>query len=315
MNNHDWLPTECAPEDAPAYVVEGRLSWPGGSAELPDKRIASNGWGRRGSTRLVGEPRKPAPDTLELTWFSYREDRAWQGRFALPQARIEALMAQGVVAGPRRQHTPWNRIVVGMAPGGAVAVWLAAGATTFEVATFRARPVELPWERVLDNPAIPREQHVREVLAQAPAVTSALARAESAEPIRTWLRRHTAWPWAPAVARRIDARRLVVRGWNGEFEPLLVDGAFPPRTRRPAPHSLQLDWIDATGARRSARVAFDEDEVFRAFARLAGPAGELPMSLHLEPEAGGRELAVVLRSRHGTLRLRDGVTQVFRDPP
>lgn len=315
MNGHDWLPTECAPDDAPAYVVEGLLSYPGGTVELPARRIASNGWGRRGSTRLVGDLRKPAPDGLQLTWFSYREDRAWQGRFVLPQARIETLMAKGVIAGPQRKRQPWDRVVVGMAPGGAVAVWLSAGATTCEVATFRAAPVELPWERVLDNPAIPREQHAREVLAEATPVASALARAEMGDPIKTWLRRHTPWHWAPSVARHVDATRLVVRGWNGEFEPFLVDGAFPPRTRRAAPRELQFDWTDRAGARRGAQVHVDEDEVYRAFARLAGPAGTLPITLHLEPEADGRELAVVLRSRHGTLRLRDSLTRVFRDQP
>ena len=315
MNAHDWLPTESAPEDAPAFVVDGLLSFPGGTAELPARRIARNGWGRRGSTRLVGALRKPAPHGLQLSWFCYRENRAWQGRFVLPQARIEALMAKGVVTGPRRERMPWDRVVVGMAPGGAVAVWLAAGATTCEVATFRATPIELPWERVLDNPAIPREQHVRDVLAEAPAVVSALARAEMADPIKTWLRRHTPWHWAPAVGPRVDATRLVVRGWNGEFEPFLVDGAFSPRTRRAAPRELQFDWTDRAGVRRGAQVQVDEDEVYRAFARLAGPAGSLPITLHLEPEADGRELAVVLRSRHGTLRLREGLTQVFRDKP
>lgn len=315
MNSHEWLATECAPEDAPAYVVDGLLTHPGGAAELPARRIAANGWGRRGSTRLVGALRKPAPDGLQLTWFSYCEDRAYQGRFVLPQARIDALMAKGVVAGPQRQRKPWDRVVVGMAPGGAVAVWLAAGATTFEVATFRATPVNLPWERVLDNPAIPRAQHVRAVLASAAPVVSALARAEMADPIKTSLRRHTPWHWAPAVARHVDATRLVVRGWNGEFEPFLVDGAFPPRTRRASPRELQFDWTDRARARRSARVSVDEDEVYRAFARLAGPAGSLPITLHLEPEAEDRELAVVLRSRHGTLRLREGLTQVFRDRP
>lgn len=313
MNDHDWLPTECAPEDAPVYIVEGRLSWPGGSVDLPDRRIARNGWGRRGSTLLVGEARKPPPDALQLTWFSYREDRFWQGRFVLPQARIEALMAQGVTGGPRQRPMPWDRVVVGMAPGGAVAVWLAAGATTCEVATFRAAPVELPWERVLDNPAIPREQHVREVMAEAAPLASVLARAEQADPIKTALRRHTPWYWAPAVARSIAATRLVMRGWNGEFEPFLVEGAFPPRTRRAAPRTVFFEWTDGTGARRSAQVGVDEDEIFPALARLGGPNGDLPMALHLEPEAHGRELAVVLRSRHGTLRLRNGLTQVYRD--
>ena len=156
---------------------------------------------------------------------------------------------------------------------------------------------------------------MRDVLAEAPAVVSALARAEMADPIKTWLRRHTPWHWAPAVGPRVDATRLVVRGWNGEFEPFLVDGAFSPRTRRAAPRELQFDWTDRAGVRRGAQVQVDEDEVYRAFARLAGPAGSLPITLHLEPEADGRELAVVLRSRHGTLRLREGLTQVFRDKP
>lgn len=313
MNAHPWWPTECAPEDAPAFVVGGELTWPGGSAALPGQRIARNGWGRRGSTRLVGELAKPAPDALALTWFSYREDCAYRGRFPLPQARIAALMAQGVVAGPQRRRVPWDRIVVGMAPGGAVAVWLAAGATTCEVATFRAAPCELPWTRVLDNPQVPREQHLRQVLADAAPLGSLLAQGETGQPLATWLRRHTRWEWAATVARPAVATRLVVRGWNGEREPWFVDGGFPARAARAAPRELQLDWTDQAGTRRGAQVMFDEDEVYRAFGRLAGPGGRLPLSLDLEPAAVGGELAVVLRSRHGTWRLRDATVQVFVD--
>lgn len=313
MNLHEWWPTECAPEDAPAFVVGGVLSWPGGAAQLPGGRLAMNGWGRRGSTRLAGVAAKPAPEALALTWFSFREDRAYQGRFPLPQVRIAALMAEGVAAGPQRRRVPWERIVVGMAPGGAVAVWLAAGATTCEVATFRAAPCELPWSRVLDNPDIPREQHVREVLAEAAPLASVLAGSELDKPLTTWLRRHTRWAWTATVARPAVATRLVVRGWNGELEPWFVDGGFPVRTARAAPRELQLDWTDQVGTRRGAQLVFDEDEVYRAFGRLAGPGGRLPLSLDLEPAPVGGDLAVVLRSRHGTLRLRDGTARVFVD--
>ena len=154
MDTFDWLPTECAPEDYPARIVRGTLRFPDGrSVYVPGDQLVRNGWGLRGSIHIVGDKLKPVPTHLDLRWFSYLEDRFYGGRFPLPSARMLEMFRAGAAPPEPGPRAAYNRIVVGMAPGGDISVWMGAQRIVREVATFRAPVVDLPWTAVLDNPA------------------------------------------------------------------------------------------------------------------------------------------------------------------
>jgi hypothetical protein len=310
---YHWIATESAPEDYPVHVISGDLIFPdGGSIYIPDRRDAANGWGEIGSIHVVGDAMRPTPSELRLTWFSYAEDRFYSGVFALPRDRIEAHFKSGVIDPSTGARIGYDAIIVGMAPGGAVAVWIAAGRLVLEAAAFRASPVDLPWLQVLDNTAITRADYVTHVLTRAVGPERAVYLRKNGPPPGLFERRHTRHAWAPTVSGDGTPDGLWVRYFNGENEPFLVEGAAPNRQMRAAPQEIRLDWTDPTGAPLRAIVAIDEAEIESALATLTQQEMKASMQLDLRIEPGGRTLRAVLRTAHGALRLRDARISMFR---
>ena len=122
---YEWLPTECAPKMYPVWIVSGYFS----SEEkivafVPNYDFVDNGWGKHGSTELVGSELKSLPDELFIEWFSFTENKFYKGTISLPKDTITALMEGGFPVIDKRLHQTYRYLLVGLAPGGTVAVWL-----------------------------------------------------------------------------------------------------------------------------------------------------------------------------------------------
>ena len=109
-----WLPTESAPRLFPVRIIRGAVQLVDGSTEeFPQRRNANNGWGQRGSTRLVGSPHKAVPATVLLRWFSWTENSFYEGRFPLPTERIAGLLATPLPRARRSsQPEPFTRLIL-----------------------------------------------------------------------------------------------------------------------------------------------------------------------------------------------------------
>lgn len=237
---YDWLPTECAPAAYPVFLVKGRLAFPdGGSIGIPDRRNVSNGWGQRGSTHIVGPARKPAPVQLELAWFSYVENKFFGGVFTLPGRAIADLMAIPV-ADTAIGLSAFSRIIVGMAPEGVVSVWAGATIEVVEVAPFQAPEVSLPWESVLSNPAISREEYVRTVLQQRLGNPALGQLSQSVIPPGLFQGYRKLYRWRPWVTGIGAPDRMQIRSFNGEHAVLTAAGPIVPRDLRPVPSQVSL---------------------------------------------------------------------------
>src|SRR5690625_6974339 len=81
------------------------------------------------SSHIVGPDLKPLPDRLKITFLSYLEDQFYEGVFDLPYETILSLFKEQSTNGGPEYH----RIMVGVAPGGYVAVWLKGHIKTTEV--------------------------------------------------------------------------------------------------------------------------------------------------------------------------------------
>jgi hypothetical protein len=310
---YEWLPTECAPAAYPVHLVQGTLALPDGRAvEIPDERDVSNGWGQRGSTHIVGELVKPLPTRLALSWFSYAEDRFWQGRFELPSHPMAGLFARGV---PQDRQTgkpmPFERIIVGMAPDGLVAVWAAAGAEVVELAAFQATVAQLPWERVLDNPQVTRKDFIRSVLERRLG-SEGLARLQrEGIPRGRFASYRTQYRWQPWVTGPGTAEGVRIRSFSGENAFIGPKGAAVPRDLRPVPAVVELNWKDPAAAPWIARITLDEAEAFAAFEKLGrGQPEQTQLALHLETMPGG--VTVALRDEKFILPLKLAEVRIFR---
>lgn len=300
----EWIATYSAPQAYPAFILDGDLWWPGGSVYIPDNRVAATGWGVRGAIHITGEPARPAPERLTLTWYCVVQDRFWTIDAPLPAARIAALMAEGVAEPETGARIGYDSVIVGMAPGGAVAVWLGAGILVHEVALFRAAPTERPWTDVLDNPDVPRDDYRRIMLAETIGEDAAAARLAEGVPPRMMETRHARWPILPEITGEGVPDFLTVTYWNGEVEPFVTPGAAPAHPTRAAPRSAEAGWRDGAGRRISAAIAFDRDEMAEALAAVCGEDRAAPASLDFRIEEGGASIRVALRGAKKAWRFR-----------
>jgi DUF2931 family protein len=307
----EWLPTEAAPDRFPVHLIQGDLYFADGrSIYVPDGRDVANGWGARGSTHIVGDAAKPVPVRLEVAWFSYTEDRFYQGTFPLPAEAMTALFKAGVTDPLTGRPLGFERIIVGMAPQGVVSVWMAAGAEVVEVASFVALQASLPWEAVLDNPEVSRGDFIRQVL-KAKLGADGLARFDGeGVPKGLYQGYRAQYLWGPQITGDGTPTALWIRSFNGENTFLGQAGPAIPRDSRPVPAEMLLDWITRGGAPQSAKIMFDEAEIFAAFSKLS--RGDATRQLAVELELSGKNASVSLRDAKYILPLQKPRIEVFR---
>ncbi len=150
MTKVDWLASESAPDEYPMKVISGTFLYPGVDHGLyvPDGKTVYHGWGYPVSTHVVGPDKKPLPDRLRITYYSYLEDQFYRGEFELPYERIVQMVNEGFP----NHKTPtatmyYDELTVGMAPGGNVAVWLVGIGKTTEIFFGKADPIDYDWAK------------------------------------------------------------------------------------------------------------------------------------------------------------------------
>ena len=92
MSTYEWTATRSAPKDYPMEVVNGGFLFEDGSSlYIPKKGVVANGWGKQGPTHIVGDPLKPIPHELDITYLSSTENQFYGGKFQLPVEKLQKL--------------------------------------------------------------------------------------------------------------------------------------------------------------------------------------------------------------------------------
>lgn len=298
----EWLPSECADKRYPMQLISGRLLGSDGLiAQVPAGKIINNGWGEIGSRRLQGPEQKAVPERLDLSWFSFAEDRFYGGSVPLPHDLMTQLFAEGFEVPLANERDTWHKIIVGMGLGGWTSVWLAGSGLVREVAIARLEPVSIDWRRVLDNPAIERAEHVRSTLLGRLGKEEFEALARNGPPLSSWPRYARRERWRVVVAGNAVPQHIFVRGFNGERQ-FHDFTRSPPGVFEPIPRHVQITYLSPSGSKLLAEIGFDEAEMFGAFDR-AKSAGAEPLTLRIEMEARSR-VAIALESKVGRIALQ-----------
>ena len=274
----------------------------GSEVAVPDNRNVANGWGQWGSTHIVGPERKPVPQRLTLEWFSFTEDKFYQGSFALPEKTISAFFETGIPEDRQtRKPKAFERIIVGMAPGGLVSVWLSAGGEVIEVASFEATSANLPWLKVLDNPEMSRSTYINQVLDSKLSTEDIQRLKRDGVPVRLYAQYRNLYRWRPWVTGIGIASDIRIITFSGENSYIAPTGPVIPREVRPVPQSIAIKFSAPAGPMRQAAIQFDEDEIFSAFTKLS--RGERDWQLALQIETSRSAVGVSLRDENFVLPL------------
>ncbi|ELY2018338.1 DUF2931 family protein [Flavobacterium psychrophilum] len=132
-----------AEEDYPVEVHDGVLS--NGKqfiSAIPKAGIAKGGWGFGSGN--AGMKAGMIPNHLELTYISYAEKKFWKIDTALPADKILALFKEGFTYIDNQDvehHETYDELLIGLAPGGIVVVWLSGSVKKTEIGRFQAETI------------------------------------------------------------------------------------------------------------------------------------------------------------------------------
>ena len=95
------------------------------------------------------------PQNVDMVWLSYKEDCFYRLKTAIDYEKIEKLFREGFderFSNGKMNHTTYNTVVVGIAPGGVVVLWVGKGYFPIkEIGRYQAEKIELREPEGLDN--------------------------------------------------------------------------------------------------------------------------------------------------------------------
>ena len=329
-----WHRAACAPSERPVRMLEGAFFGADGQGQaLSRSELLHNGWGEIGLVTLGAGGPEALPDRLAITWFSLADDRFYRGEFELPALRLQQLFETGFRSPATSEHSTWDTLLVGLAPGGRVVIWVSGGGLTVEACHFVAPEVAIDWAALPVSAVAPREEWVRAGLERALGDEGLrkLRKLSAEGPAGArWDRYRQRWPWQPLlIGAAEDAGRpgppnqtsLRVRGFNGENEfiadlsadTVTAEISAVAAVARSLPRAMVLRYHGADGVRRAAYMQFDEIETFAAFSKLHQRAGASPqLVLHLDVGDAAAGLRLYLCDDMYSLELLAAQVRVYR---
>lgn len=193
----DWLATESAPNHYPMKIIQGEFYFHGqsGSRYIPSGGTLRAGWGSAISTHVGDEAVYPLPDRLSIVFFSLTENQFYKGEFNLPYDELLSHFRAGVDA---NEQSPYYReVMVGVAPGGAVAVWL-TGLRTKEIFFGQAEKIPLRYGAATGlkfNNSHEEELYVREILEDVLKPDELESLKKNGVPFGLWSRYRNVYIW------------------------------------------------------------------------------------------------------------------------
>jgi hypothetical protein len=311
MDRYEWLPTESAYKRFPMSIVKGNLIFnDGASLYIPNRKIINNGWGEIGSIHVVGERLKLLPTQIEISWFSYAEDKFYSGVFDLPFDKINNLFKTGMQSPITGRKTTYENIIVGVAPAGNISIWLMADGDVLLVASFKAKEAKMDWKSITKNDRIPRNTYIDYVLNDSLSKEQVSDLKLHGVPYDKLEAYEKQYSWTPEVIGSKPVHSWL-KTYNGERE--FVDFIKKNnRNLRSVPKHIDILWQDQFGKRYTGDITFDENEILLAYQKLSAGQEGHEMKLQIEINEKSYDINVSLKDSKYILQLKKAVVKVFK---
>lgn len=300
MIKFDWVASESAPKNFPMEIVQGHFyAEDDSSLYIPNGSYINNGWGEVGSSHIVGDDTKTLPNRLDITFFSYVENQFYRGSFDLPYADILLAFKTRIHNHQSNTSSDFRYIIAGVAPGGAVSVWLSGPGKKLEVFFGYAEKIDLPWRALLDNDAVSRDAYVNDVLKYAIKQTGIDRLKLEGIPFGIWEAYRQSYFWRLNI-RSQNPPNNAINVWFFNGEKLSMDysgNVSEAGIDYPVPKKISITWPKKPGETYSAMYTFDEQEVLRVFQlqqkgmSSGEPLPPVNVELYLQEDGAKRRLS------------------------
>ena len=232
------------------------------------------------------------PQNVDMVWLSYKEDCFYRLKTAIDYEKIAKLFREGFderVPNGEVRHKTYDTIVVGIAPGGVVVLWVGYGYFPLtEIGRYQAEKIDLKEPPGLDSHErlIFSKEDREEVLNSDLTIPKAVREANKNKPIPFGLwdsYRYHQYQWVPVY--EIPNGKIGdvnYRYWNGEAgATLYTDFASymgkedffyleEPIQKRPLFKELVIWYKAENGEKYLAEVSFDWEAVVAAYQKVFG---------------------------------------------
>jgi hypothetical protein len=254
------------PKGYPVNILSAMLFFKGEKAGLPVPSGPSDGkWGDGISNHPHVE--RTLPDRLAVTFYSFAENQAYQGIFDLPYEKLVELFQWGVdnpkVMG-NMSFPIFSRFVVGVAPGGTVAVWITGHGEQREVLFGQAEKLDMSLTSVFQVPFSNKaeaESFRIELLKKKMGEEQLNNIAKNGIPFDIWQRYRKPFQWIVEVKNNLPLKDLYVSHVNGEI--------FNTETDIPKVNNASIpSFIGFSFASELYEIKLDDYETIVAFEAL-----------------------------------------------
>ena len=289
---YEWGISVNAPIGYPIHVYAGRVGpqyitsdlWC--STEEPD-------WG----SAYVNEGNDPKelPKDIDIVWFSFIENCFYNLQASLDYEKIEKLFKEGFEQRIRYgelHHTTYNGLVVGLAPGGTVVVWVGKGYSPItEVGRFQASRTYLTETSDMDSHErlIFDKEYRKSIATASNIVPLEVQKANEGKPIpyNLWDRyAETQYRWYPTFEIP-DGKMgdVFFRYWNGEANTIFYTDLEPtteretilkpkvcqePIEKLPLYKKISINYKAVDGIKYAATITFDWEQSAETYRKVFG---------------------------------------------
>ena len=289
---YEWGISVNAPIGYPIHVYAGRV----GSEYITSDLWCSTEEPDWGSAYVnEGNDPKELPKDIDIVWFSFIENCFYNLQASLDYEKIEKLFKEGFEQRIRYgelHHTTYNGLVVGLAPGGTVVVWVGKGYSPItEVGRFQASQIYLTETSDMDShERLIFDKEYRKSLATAPNIVPLeVQKANEGKPIpyNLWDRyAETQYRWYPTFEIP-DGKMGDVdfQYWNGEANTIFYTDLEPTTEREailkpkvcqepigklPLYKEISINYKAVDGIKYAATITFDWEQSAETYKKVFG---------------------------------------------
>ena len=310
----------------PVEVVNGACTGPGGASfHVPSGYFLESDWTGGGTVEMMGDDYNAAPDSLHLLWYSFAEDKFYQGEFHLPQQRIQTLLKAGYWDRHYKKHDTYSEITICTLPQGGAVVWLSGGNKVL-LGRYQGQAVAYDFSRF--KPGVDRAGLAQEERAKLPAAVQEQLRTNTFSPAQ-WDAYLVKYPWRVEAFMQesphpvpLTLYMMYVRYFSAEDDSYAVNkddmapylNLIQKPNLKAVPKSLGLFVENKYREQHEIRIkSFDEAETLAAFQALAAYHPQAPIVLRVEVDKFFSKATLTLSNGFQTLPLTKAKVKIFEE--
>ena len=309
-SNLEYASGICAPKLYPVEVYRGDFYTSDDWLPLPNGGRVEDGWGDNGMNMSRSDI---IPTGFRITYFSYMENKFYKGDFILPADKIKGLFKEGMIDYLTKEYDTYDAMIVGMAPGGVLVVWMQGVDKQVEIGRYQATEIDFDWELFKPNNGYSREEILKRTMDSRPEAIANFKK--NGLMLGLWDTYRIKYSWRPKfeLPQGCIGETIRLKMYNGEYEMIwgeaLVKNSFE---KRAITNKCNMLWTDETGQGYGAEVDFDEAEIFEAYKLIYRDDKEQNAELVIKYNDTRTSLEFYLRSKSEEIELEKTKVKIFK---